>query len=123
MLILSITAGLFTIYNYNNFAVTNDGVYLIAGNWEDKINFYNTSTGAIDYQLDALDVKRVSKDNIYQVDVETYSLETTVDLGSYSMWFPCIGVVNQDGTKAFISLSTNNSAFIDFTTSSINTFF
>ncbi|OQX77019.1 MAG: hypothetical protein B6D61_07865 [Bacteroidetes bacterium 4484_249] len=123
-----------TIYNYNNFAVTNDGVYLIAGNWEDKINFYNTSTGAIDYQLDALDVKRVSKsgdgskviafspDNIYQVDVETYSLETTVDLGSYSMWFPCIGVVNQDGTKAFISLSTNNSAFIDFTTSSINTF-
>ncbi len=123
-----------TIYNYSNFAVTNDGEYLIAGNWDDKINFYNTSTGAIDYQLDASNVKRVSKsgdgskviafspDNIYQVDVETHSLETTVSLGSNSMWFPCIGVANQDGTKAFISLNTNNSAFIDFSTSAINVF-
>ena len=121
-------------YSYNNFEVSDDGNYIIVGNWIDKINFYNTTTGAIDYQLDATDVKRVSKsgdgstviafsvDNLYQVDIATHSLTETVNLGSSSLFFKCLGIANQDGTKAFVSLSANNSAFVNFTTSSINTF-
>ncbi len=121
-----------TSYTYNNFEVSEDGAYLIAANWDDKINFYNTTTGAIDFQLDATDPKRVSKsgdgstvvvispENIYQVDIATHTIIETVNL-SYTVPYPYRGIANQDGTKAFIALSGNQSAFVNFTTSVINT--
>jgi len=121
------------IYTYNNFVVTDDGSYIIAGNWTTKINFYNSTTGAIDFELDATDVKRVSEsgdgstliaispENLYQVDIATHAITETVNLGSYSVPFPYKGIANEDGTKAFVALSGNKSGFINFTTSSVNT--
>ena len=122
-----------TLYSYNNFAVSNDGEYLIAGNWTDKINFYNTTTGEIDFEFDAEEVKRVAKSgdgtkliaigkkDLYQVDIDNHSVIGSINIGSLSTAFPYWGVANFEGTKAFVSLSGNQSAFIDFTSSTIST--
>ncbi|MCK5033635.1 MAG: hypothetical protein KAS18_08370, partial [Calditrichia bacterium] len=120
------------LYRYSKFAVTDDGSYVVAGNWVNKINFYNTTTGAIDYSINTGLVKNVSKSgdgstivgfsdtDIYQIDVFTHSLTTTVNLGSNQMPFQHLGVANQDGSKAFIALNGNKTAFINFATTSVN---
>jgi len=121
------------LYRFSKFEVTDDGNYIVAGNWEDKINFYNTTTGIIDYSVNTSLVKNVSKSgdgstiigfsdtDIYQIDIATHSLTATVNLGSLQMPFQHIGIANQDGSKAFIALSGNKTAFIDFPTLSVNT--
>ncbi|MCK5052521.1 MAG: T9SS type A sorting domain-containing protein [Candidatus Cloacimonetes bacterium] len=121
------------LYNYSKFTVTDDGAYVVAGDWNDGINFYNTETGEIDYSVATDVVKNVSKSgdgsmiigfsnqDIYQISTTTYSLTATVNLGAEQMPFQHIGIANQDGSKAFIALQSNKSAFIDFSTSTINT--
>ncbi len=120
------------LFTYNNFAVADDGSYIIAGNWTTKLNFYNSQTGAIDFELDATNVKRVSKsgdgytliaispENLYQVNIANHTITETVNLGSNSVPYPYKGIANQDGTKAFVAFSGNKSAFINFTTQSVN---
>ncbi|MEN8122802.1 MAG: T9SS type A sorting domain-containing protein, partial [Bacteroidota bacterium] len=121
------------IYTYNNFAVSDDNTYLIAGNWTDKINFYNTTTAAIDYELNATEPKRVSKsgdgstvavfcpNDVCQVDIATHSITETVNLGPLEIPYPYNGISNQEGSKAFVALDNNNSGFVNFTNSTLNT--
>ena len=122
------------IYNYSKFTVTDDGAYVVAGDWDDGINFYNTITGEIDYSIATGVVKNVSKsgdgstiigfssNNIYQISTSTYSLTASVNTGAEPMWFPQIGIANQDGNKAFLSMQNNKSAIVDFSTSSLHFF-
>jgi len=122
------------IYNYSKFTVTDDGAYVVAGDWDDGINFYNTITGAIDHSIATDVVKNVSKsgngstiigfssNNVYQISTDSYSLMTTVNTGAEPLWFPQIGIANQNGNKAFVSLQNNKSAIINFSTSSLNLF-
>ena len=119
------------LYFYSKFTVTDDGAYVVAGDWNDGINFYNTESGEIDYFVETDVVKNVSKSgdgsmiigfsdhNIYQISANTFSLVTTVNLGTDQMPFQHIGIANQDGSKAFIALQGNKSAFVDFSTSEI----
>ncbi len=122
------------IYKFSKFAVTDDGAYVVAGDWDDGINFYNTVTGAIDHSIATAAVKNVSKsgdgstiigfssNNVYQISTSTFSLITTVNTGAEPIWFPQIGIANQDGNKAFVSMQNNKSAIVNFSTSTLNLF-
>ncbi len=119
------------IYKYSKFAVTDDDAYIVAGDWDDGINFYNTVTGDIDHSIATGEVKNVSKsgdgstiigfssNNIYQISTSTNSLTATINTIGEPMWFPQIGIANQDGSKAFIAMQNNKSAFVNFSTSSV----
>lgn len=119
-------------WHFIDFAVSADGAHLIVGNGDDKILFFNATTGEIEHTIDAERVRyiRLSGDGkkavvisdldprpILQIDLETYSITGSVTLGGY--WTPIYGAlgVNGDGSKAIVGTSFGYSAIVRFETS------
>lgn len=124
---------------FSNFEITPDGLYLIAGNWDDSLYFFNTATGAIDHALGGLgDVRFVALSGdsttavvftmsatpavVYQIDLSTFTVTSSVTLTGLSISMAYEIGVNYDGSKAFVGVSGNQSAIVRFDTHDFITF-
>lgn len=124
---------------FSNFEVTPDGAYLIAGDWEDSLCFFNTTTGAVDHIIGGLgDVRFVALSGdsttaavytiganpavLYQIDLETYTVTSTVTITDHSISMAYEIAVNLDGSRAFAGISGNESAIVRFDTNDFVTF-
>lgn len=114
---------------FSEFEVTPDGQHLIVGDRENSVLFYNTTTGSIDQTIPGLEKISffglsgdqskaiaveigVDPGQAHQIDLSTKTVTASVNLPaqSYTEW---VGV-NQDGSKAFIGTTGNQSAIIRF---------
>ena len=123
---------------FTGFQVTPDGEHLVVGDWDNQVLFFNTMTGAIDYTIagveacinidlsgDGSRAVALSSTNplqVHQIDLSTPALEQTVLVGGVSLGTAYNAAVNQDGSKAFVSLSGNQTAIIRFATADYVTF-
>lgn len=124
---------------FSNFEITPCGAYLFAGDWEDSLYFFNTTTGAIDHAIGGLgDVRFVALSGdsttavvftmnaspavIYQIDLSTFAVTSSVTLPGLSISMAYEIGVNGDGSKAFVGVSGNQSAIVRFDTHDFVTF-
>jgi len=124
---------------FSNFEITPDGAYLVAGDWEDSLCFFNTTTGAVDHIIGGLgDVRFVALSGdsttavvftvsanpaiVYQIDLSSYTVTSSVTLTGHSISMAYEIGVNYDGSKAFVGISGNESAIVRFGTNDFVTF-
>ncbi len=119
--------------DFTDFEVTPDGQHLIVGDRLGNVFFFNTQTGAIDYTVtDVIDCVKLSLSGdgtkaiatnvqnpttIYQIDLASHAVTGTVLLSGLSLSMSYDAAVNQDGSKAFVAVSGNQSAIVRFPTS------
>ena len=114
---------------FSTFEVTPDGQHLVVPNGTDALLFVNAATGDTDYSVPMSDPRAVrlygdglravavcttSSLSAHQVDLASHTLTASVTIPGYTLSTLDVGV-NQDGTKAFLGVSSNSSAFADFT--------
>jgi YVTN family beta-propeller protein len=125
-------------YRFSSFQVTHDEAYLIAGNWEDSLTFFNTQTGLPDYALTVSNCTNVnlsgdgnyavamSSDDpvvIHRVDISgTPSIDTSVPITGYTCVMTRDMAVDQAGSKALVSTSSNTNSLVRFATQDFLTF-
>ena len=118
---------------FSGFEVTPDGQQLAVGNGVDSVFFFNTTTFVVDHTLAvpspyalalsgdgavAVAVCYTTPGSARRIDLGTHAVTGTVTLpASYSISTFGAGV-NQDGSRAFLGVSSNSSAFVDFASSS-----
>ncbi len=123
---------------FSNFELTPDGGHIVAGDLETSVLFMNTTTGAIDYTVpnipncysvalsgDGTKVVAMSDTNpivMHQIDIATHAETGNVSVTGYYYGMTYDIAVNQDGSKAFLSVSNNSSALVRFPTSNFKTF-
>jgi len=119
--------------DFTDFEVTPDGQHLIVGDRLGNVFFFNTQTGAIDYTVygvtdcvklslsgDGMKAIATNVQNpatIYQIDLASHAVTGTVALSGLSLSMCYDAAVNQDGSKAFVAVSGNQSAIVRFPTS------
>jgi len=119
-------------FEFTDFEVTPDGIHLIVGDFDRSLYFFNTQTGAIDHSISgitdgvkvslsgdglyAVVTTTTSPAEVHQIDLTTYTRTKTVTItaGPHSMCYDA--AVNQDGSKAFVAVSGNQSAIVRFAT-------
>jgi YVTN family beta-propeller protein len=122
---------------FTNFEITPDGAYLVTSDFSGNILFFNAATGGVDYTVggctdvmsialsgDGTKLIGVSSTNpmvVYRIDVATHTLMGSVTLTGYQYGMTFDPGVNQDGSKAFVSISSNSSAFVRFATGDFHT--
>lgn len=118
---------------FTGFEVTPDGQHLVVGDRDQNVRFYNTVTGALDHAIggvpdcttvglsgDGSTLVAVSATNpvtAHQIDLAGPSLTASVTIAGYQLSTHEVAV-NQDGSKAFLGVNNNSSAFVDFTAGS-----
>jgi YVTN family beta-propeller protein len=123
---------------FTDFEVTPDGKHLIAGGLTDSLLFLNTTTGAVDYvvpnitscmnvELSGNDSVVVALSNtsplvIHRIDLSSHTETGTVTLTGYGFGMTADVAVNEDGSKAFVSVDNNSSAIVRFATSDFKVF-
>lgn len=123
---------------FTGFQVTPDGGHLVVGDWGDQVLFFNTATGAIDHTIAGVEncinidlagdgtravaLSSTSPLQVHQIDLATPALEQTVVISGVSLGMAYNAAVNLDGSKAFVSISGNQSAIVRFATGDYVTF-
>ena len=122
---------------FSGFEPVAGGDYLAVGNGDADLLFFNTTTGIVDYTLSVPECDNValSGDEAYlvalcatnpvslsRIDLSTFSVDSTVVVTGYTSGMTREIAVNQDGTKAFISTSSNTSALVRFLTNDFVSF-
>jgi len=115
--------------NFSEFEVTPDGQHLITPDGESMVLFINTQTGAVDYSVpipdpvavalsgDGLKAVAVTLENpgkAYRIDLATHAVTASVALPAGYTISTFDAGVNQDGSKAFLGVTDNSSAFVNF---------
>ena len=118
--------------SFSKFELTPDGLYIMAGDRDASVQFFDTTTGALAFSLpipncpavglsgDGLVAVAVSASNpvqAFQIDLTSYTVGRSVDIPGYTL-SAYDAAVNVDGSKAYLGVSGNSSAFINFTTQS-----
>ncbi len=120
-------------FTFSNFEVTPDNNYLIVGDRNDTLFFFNTTTGAIDDTITgipncpavglsgdgsfAVALSTTDPAIVHQIDLMTHTITNSVTLtGHYISMAYEVGV-NFDGSKAFVAIGGNQSAMVRFATS------
>jgi YVTN family beta-propeller protein len=120
--------------SFSEFEVTPDGQYLIVGDRDTSVRFFDTTTGALAFNVpipncpavglsgDGLMAVAVSANNplqAYQIDLTSYTVGQSVTIPGKTL--STFGAaVDADGSKAFLGISGNSSAFVDFDTQTYN---
>lgn len=122
---------------FSDFTVTDDGLYLAVPNGEDAVLFFNTTTGAVDYTVSVPEATSLalsgdgsklivmgasSNVTLYQIDLSSFTVTESVAVTGYTVGMTREIAVNQDGTKAYISTSSNTSTLINFATQAFTQF-
>ncbi len=118
---------------FTGFEVTPDGQHLIVGDRGQSVLFFNTATGAVDYTVGgvtdcvklalsgngakAVATNAQSPAQVYQIDLASHAVTGVVTLTGLSLSMTYDAAVNQDGSKAFVAVSGNQSAIVRFPTS------
>jgi YVTN family beta-propeller protein len=125
-------------FKFTRFKVSGDGNYLIAGNAENEVIYFDAENGSVDYAIDNIPNCKVvglsgdgnktialSDNNglltAFQIDNTTFTITGTVEVTGYYLSTYEVGV-NPDGTKAYAGISNNSSAILRFETSDFVTF-
>jgi YVTN family beta-propeller protein len=122
---------------FTPFELTSDGGEIAVGDWADAVVFYSTETGAITHTVSGIpncvqvefsgDMQKLCAYSatdpivIHQIDVATHTKTASVSLTGYQFGATHQIGVNQDGSKAFVSVSNNRSAFVRFATNDFTT--
>ncbi|MDM7914235.1 MAG: cytochrome D1 domain-containing protein, partial [Candidatus Eisenbacteria bacterium] len=124
--------------DFTNFELTPDGGQIAVGDFDTgAVLFYDTATGALAHTVpgisDCVQVEfsgdggklcAFSDTNpiaVHQIDVATHTLASSVTLTGYQFGATFNIGVNQDGSKAYVSVSGNQSAFVRFATHDFTT--
>jgi YVTN family beta-propeller protein len=118
---------------FSNFEVTPDGNYLIVGNWDNSVFFFNTSSGLATDTIDGIqDCHSIALSGdgnyavaanftnpavLHQIDISSKTVTDTVIITGYTISMAHDVGVNDDGSKAYIGISDNKSAIARFPTS------
>ncbi|KQC11713.1 MAG: hypothetical protein APR63_04015 [Desulfuromonas sp. SDB] len=124
--------------NFTSFDLTPDGQYILVGDWEDTLFYYNTSSGNIDSFIPGIPdcpILRISGDGssavavsltnpavLYRIDIASFQKTDSVVLTSHTISMAYDVAVNEDGSKAFVGINGNQSALIRFNSSDFITF-
>lgn len=125
----SITNSTRSIFYMSNFRVTPDGLHVINGRNTDGLKFYNTTTGAITatisdaastntLELSGDGTKLIAVRNgnngvVYQINVDTQTLNTQVSTGEQINQGYSPPAVNIDGNKIFVPSTSANTLLFD----------
>jgi len=122
---------------YSGFEVMPGGAHIAVGDGETSLLFFNTSTGIVDYTLAVPECDNValSGDDAYlvalsttnpvalsRIDLSSFAVDSVVAVTDYTSGMTREIAVNQDGTKAYISTSSNTSALVRFLTNDFVSF-
>jgi len=118
---------------FTNFELTLDGQYLVTGDRDAAVLFFDTQTGAVAHTVSgvincptvglsgdgAVVVALGSGDpaRAYQIDVASFSATGSVAVSGHSLRTYQVGV-DPTGDKAFLGVSNNSSAIVNFPSSS-----
>ena len=122
---------------YSDFVVSPDNQYLITIDGSDYLQYFNTSTGAIDHEVDMPSGRAVALSGdgsrviavalpdgtakTYQIDLAGATIETEVEISGYGLYTNAV-VSNMDGTKAFVGTNNNSSTLVNFDTQDFTNF-
>lgn len=121
--------------HFSDFIVTPDNTHLIVSDFENSVKWIDIATGQEDFALDLMDVRRLrlSGDGtkliaatfsdpvtFHQIDLSDNTVPATVSIPGLTPGTGDPMVVNQDGSKAYMGVSGNQSAFIRFDTGDYN---
>lgn len=114
--------------NFSEFEVTPDGQYLMAGDRDTSVRFYEIATGALAFSLpvpncpalgisgDGLVAVAVSANNplqAYQINLANYTVDRSVTIPGHTL-SAYAAAVDAEGSKAYLGISGNSSAFVNF---------
>jgi YVTN family beta-propeller protein len=118
---------------FTDFEVTPSGQHLMVGDRGQSVLFFNTQTGAVDFTVNGVTdcvklslsgdgTKAVATNvqnptHVYQIDLASHAVTGTVALSGLSLSMTYDAAVNQDGSRAFVAVSGNQSAIVRFPTS------
>ncbi len=126
-------------FKFSRFVVSPDGNYLIVSNGDDKVLYIDSQTGNTDFEVNIPDcpVVGLSGDGsktiapsfsystgilqVFQIDNIAHEITGTVEVTGYSLSTNEVGA-NADGTKAYIGISNNSSAIVNFETNDFTVF-
>lgn len=124
--------------NFTSFDLTLDGQCIVAGDWEDTLFFYNTTSGNIDSFIPGIPdcpIVRISGDGsravavsltnpavLYRIDIANFQKTDSVVLTGHTISMAYDVAVNEDGSKALVGINGNQSALIRFNSSDFVTF-
>lgn len=113
---------------FSGFEILGDSL-IAAGTGDNQLLFFSTATGAVEETVDIPECASVAISGdgttlialsatdpvmLHRVDLSTFSLLGSVAIVGYTSGMTRDIAVNQDGTKAFISTSSNTSHLVDF---------
>ncbi|HPR22001.1 MAG TPA: T9SS type A sorting domain-containing protein [Candidatus Sabulitectum sp.] len=122
---------------FSGFEVTPDGLYLAVPNGEDAVEFYSTSTGAMEHSVPVAEAASVALSGdgsclialsastdaaLHRIDLSSFGILSTVTVTGSGSGMTKQIAVNHDGSKAFISTSGNTSTLVNFTTGTFTQF-
>ncbi|MBD3232266.1 MAG: beta-propeller fold lactonase family protein [candidate division Zixibacteria bacterium] len=119
-------------FSFSPFEITPDGNHIMVSDGETNVHFINVDTGNIDYTVEGIEscwtlglsgdgsksvaVSSTDPAVAYQIDLTTYQVTGSVSISGYRLSTYEVAV-NQDGSKAFLGINNNSSAFVRFETS------
>jgi YVTN family beta-propeller protein len=117
---------------FSDFELAPDEQHAVVSNGEDRVLYYNLTTGAVDYTVPNIPtglalalsgdrtqlvvLSATDPVSLRRIDLATHAVTGTVAVTGYSYGYLCLGV-DWTGAKAFTGVSNNVSAFIRFGTS------
>ncbi len=122
---------------FSGFEIMPGGIHIAVGDGDTSLLFFNTSVGNVEYTLPVAECDNValSGDGAYlvalsttnpvvlsRIDLPTISVDSVVTVTGYTSGMTREIAVNQDGSKAYISTSSNTSALVRFLTNDFVTF-
>lgn len=119
-------------FMHSRFLVSPDNNYLIVGNDDDAVLYFNTETGSVDFTVEGIPdcslvemsgdgtvTVAVSNDypnstmKVFRINNAFHQVSATVDVEGYMLNSYALAV-NADGTKAYISVTDNSAALVNF---------
>ena len=127
-------------FQFSSFEISPNGSYIIVGDNDDSVDFYNVNTGAIDFSVtgvgevnvvglsgDGNTLAAITSDwdtttiHTFQIDMATHSITNSIDISSHTLQTNDVAT-NVDGSKIYLGIDGNKSALVNFDTNNVKTF-
>ncbi len=117
---------------FSEFEVTPDGQYLMVGDRDASVRFFETTTGALAFNLPvpncpavglsgdglmAVALSATSPLQAHQIDLTSFSVVQSVAIAGHTL-STYAAAVDAAGSKVYLGISGNSSAFVNFDTQS-----
>ena len=122
---------------FSGFEILPGDTLIAVGDGETSLLFIDPASGSVEYSLAIADCDGValsgdgqylvalsagSTVTLHRVDLSTFTVDASVAVTGYTVGMTREIAVNQDGSKAFISTSSNTSTLVDFLDNEFVTF-